>query len=283
MKYKGIFQAALLGLIFFLLHWWTRKGLPESYALHLSYDQLYLNDSSLFIKRVTADYPNRTLEIEFGSSPDYLGDLVIWDSLQRPVTRRANRFFFPAAEGLEHYRLASRSRAEPIDSFDISYASAGAYSRYGRKAPGDFELLNCHLVIARSSFPPLSAWATPPSAYPQANSAKVSMQDFVRDSLHVAAQDPTLEKIKKTVAYILAAVQDHDGVPADSLEGLSPLDFLQAVRNNQTQLWCGNYITVLEWLCAQQSILTRTVAMASPGISVGNHTVCEIFVPELRS
>jgi hypothetical protein len=85
-KYRKIIWFLLLG-IFFCLNYWSRKKLPQSYGYHLSYDQLYLNYSSLYIKLVIADYPSRNLKMEIGASFNFLGDLVILDHQGQPVPR----------------------------------------------------------------------------------------------------------------------------------------------------------------------------------------------------
>ena len=117
---------------------------------------------------------------------------------------------------------------------------------------------------------------SPYTTQEEINTAK----NILKDSVQINNSENSIQKISKIGSYVLAALDNHRGQPADCMKNTSPLKEFFFASNNKSEVWCGNFANIFSFFANTAGIPTRYVA--EEGNKNNQHVLNECFVKELN-
>ncbi|MCG2618183.1 transglutaminase-like domain-containing protein [Terrimonas sp. NA20] len=260
-------------LILTALNWYARKKLPDSYAVQLSYNELYLDQEVLHIKSAQSSEQNLVMELA--------GDTAGLSSNLSPshFTDNSTLSFTPN----DHEQLFWIKQKGRIDSihFSVNFSGVSAYKAAGNSLGSNFELNSSSLVFSEARLSSHHDWAFD---FAYIKPQKREMLVYLADSVGIDADDQGLEILRKIYAHLMPVVQPNLGVPADSVSGKTPLELLGLLKARKVKVWCGNISTLLGAMTDAAGLSTRLISTEGYGsFSYPVHAFNEVYLPEYGS
>jgi hypothetical protein len=266
----------LLTLVLVGLNWYARKKIPDSYALQLSYNELYLDPGTLRIK--SAESNENNLIIQLGGVVHKLTTNVPGTSFSDSSTlvfdsRDTGRLFWLKQQG-------------SIDSvqFSINFAPEQIYQSAGNAGKSNFEINSSSLVFSDAKLMDHQQWAYQFSSDRKSDKEDKQLSDYLRDTVGILDSDPGVTRLEKIFSHLLPITNPNLGVPADSVTGKEPLELISLLKSQRVKVWCGNLSNLLGAMTSAAGLPTRLVTTEGYGsFTYPVHSFNEIYLPEYRS
>ena len=266
----------LFTLVLVAFNWYVRKNLPDSYALQLSYNELYLDPEALRIKSAQSD--ENKLVIKLGGLTGNLST-----NIPQPHFSDSSTIVFNTQDGGRLFWIKQDGSSDST-RFSITFTQKETYQSAGNKEKSKFEINSSSLIFSDAKLTDHKLWAFDFSYAREADRERIELTDYLRDSVGILNSDPSLIRLQKIFYHLLPFVQPNLGVPADSVSGKPPLELITLLKSHRVKVWCGNMSTLLGAMTTAAGLPTRLVTTEGyESFTYPVHTFNEVFLPEYRS
>ncbi|MHA4843540.1 transglutaminase-like domain-containing protein [Flavitalea antarctica] len=269
------FILLLITLVLALLNWYARKQLPDSYALQLSYNELYLDPGSLRIKSAKSE--ENKLAIQLGGSVHKLSSNIPPKNFSD-----SNSLNFSSVDTGRVFWLHQYGSVDSF-RFSINFAPEQLYRSFGNAAKGNFEINSSSLVFSDASLIDHAEWAYDFKNLKQEAQEDKDLQEYLKDSIGIRDSDPGLARLEKIFFHLLPVTSPNLGVPADSVNSKQPLELVGLLKRHRVKVWCGNLSTLLGAMTSAAGLPTRLVTTEGyHSFTYPVHSFNEVYLPEYR-
>jgi hypothetical protein len=275
-----LIKFSLFLMVLFCINLFLRKFAPLSYAVVLDYNQLYYPQDKIHIE--SYQVIDDSLEIIFGGGAlerktnDFrviAGNKLLYQE----ETNRKNIRFKLDSPGIS--KVLVSVNGVPLE-MEIDYSPDSIYSKFANSSHTLYEITTKVPVLSGRLYP-VSDWAI---HYPSIDSIRDGLETerILKDSIKIQPGDPGQQKVLKIARFILYRTAGKEGIPADTLSLLSPIQQLRFVEAGKSKAWCGNFSTIFSYLAQAAGLSVRLVSCgASQGtVSSGIHVFCEVYISE---
>ena len=188
-------------------------------------------------------------------------------------------------EGEKKYIIqSSESREDDFIEIGINYATDQTYAQSGRLKDPDIELFHSNTPIGNYDLYSLNQWQQN-SQYTTSEEINIAKK-ILSDSIKIHRNDNSIIKIQKIASYVLKNLDNHRGIPIDSMDIISPIEQLKFVEHKKSKVWCGNFSKIFSFLANNADVLTRAVDLGGNIEGVlkpkPKHSFNEVFIKELN-
>lgn len=272
---RVILPLLIFTLLAAALNWYARKKLPDSYALQLSYNALYLDKDVLHIKKAEGNSEQLMIQLD--------GEITnISSNITKPHFTDSSTLVFKANDAGNQFWIKQGARIDSIH-FSVDFTGTNSYKAAGNSITNNFELNSRDLVFSTTKLASHRDWAFGFTQQDQGQEQE-EMLNYLRDSIGVANTEPGTEKLRKIFAHLMPIVQPNLGVPADSLAVKPPLELLRLLKTGKIKVWCGNLSILLGAMTNAAGLSTRLISTEGYGsFSYPVHSFNEVYLPEYGS
>ncbi len=247
----------------------TQRSNGYRYYPYSTYTQLYLTDSSQYIKDIFFNKDSVTITL---SKPLQQSNYSFFldNEKQSTITALQNTISFPIQENIHHYKLQSSDSL----TFTIDHSKAEDSVSYIN------EVVYTNLIITKDKAEPLTNYITnktkfKPSAIEEAKQILATKTNFY-------TVKSTQEKALAIAAYIASLPVNKQGLHYWQLAKLSAIEQLHLAQKNRANLACGNYASLIHFFATAGNLPNRIVSFRNNDTTwqFGAHTWNEIFIQE---
>ncbi|HTE27833.1 transglutaminase-like domain-containing protein [Flavitalea sp.] len=254
-----------------------RKKLPDSYALQLSYNELYLDAEALRIKDAQSDEDKLII---------HLGGLTrnLATNIPQSHFSDSSTLVFNAKDSARLFWIKQDGFSDSAQ-LSITYSPTAIYLAAGNSEKSNFEINSSSLIFSDARLTSHKLWAfdffhngnyTGKSEEPV-----MKLTDYLRDSIGIVHADPGLTRLQKIFSHLWPFVRANMGVPADSLNGKAPLELISLLKTGKVKVWCGNISSLLGAMTNAAGLSTRLVTTEGyESFAYPVHSFNEVFLPE---
>ncbi|SEO35732.1 hypothetical protein SAMN05660816_02709 [Niastella yeongjuensis] len=272
----------LLFLLAAALNWFARKEMDYSFADQPGYNQLYEIREQTRITHL-ADNKNGSITITFaGKAIQKQNDFRVYYKDSLLTTSKAETCTFQPLPDTREYHIKINDAAGDV-TVSLNNTPDSVYRLVGNTTAVNFEMTGSNVPIEPNSLYSLADWAM--NFDDQSDRDKKEVDDYLRDSIQLTANETTTERILKIADFILQRVKGMDGTPADSVAQLSPVNKLKCVQAGRSKIWCGMYTKILCAFANKAGVPVRFIECGDTraGMSGGEHVFSEVYLKEYNS
>jgi hypothetical protein len=264
------FTLAALTVAAGIVNWYARKRLADSYSVQYAYNQLYLNEKSLYINSLHTNQQEQ-LVIEFNKKLNK----AVGNCLQ--MKAGDNKLVINAKDADVKWWLLFPKM--DTARFTIVYANTAIYQSAGNSVTTNFSL-KTKIPFYNNPVVVNQVWHY---GYDKdlSETEKKTAQRYLADSFGIEKNDNSYKKIEKIFAHLFPYVKNTIGIPHHSVENMQTMTIVEQMKKKQIKLWCGNYTRMLGFFAAQAGLEVRTITTETDkAVSFDVHSFNEIFIPE---
>lgn len=254
---------------FILIH---RNG-GYKYFPYKTYSQLYVTDSTLYLKDVFFDAD--TLQLFFSLNlPSSSYKLIIDDSITGKSIVSANNFLhIPLMDNIHEYKLIPANDKQPAITVQADDDKASS-------AEGINELIFCNLPGPQIKVSPYRIWTKGIESF--TGEEVKDGKKFLRENTQAFSATTDSARLMEVCKLIAALRPNTNGMKASEASTLSPFAQLQLATQNKVNLNCGNYSAMLYFFCSVLNLPNRLVTFSGPAGNwqYGVHYYNEIYLRE---
>jgi hypothetical protein len=270
----------VLFLLIAVLNFISRKKMVFSYADLPGYNQLYEVNGQLKINHFTEN-EDQSISIAFsgnGIITKNLFKVYFNNILLAQVT--APKLTFKPLPGIKKYYIKVNDNPGYV-TIDVSYTPDSIYNSAGIKSYAHYEITDSNIPVGSGPLYSVNDWAF---NFDIANNEieHNEADRYLKDSMHIKATDPSMDRVLKIANFILRTVKGMDGTPSDSMTKLSPINQLKCAQAGKSKLWCGSYTAIFSYFASRAGIPVRFIecGINRSDISTGSHVFNEVFLKE---
>ncbi|MFZ2654829.1 MAG: hypothetical protein WAX69_07910 [Victivallales bacterium] len=184
------------------------------------------------------------------------------------------------AQGTKNYELTPDNKENIPLVLNISYVSSETYRKKGNSTGDNY-------FISGSSYPVIAhkRYGIYDFAYREEQYEKDEMAEarkIIIEEIGVLKDDGTKEKILKISKYLYDNIEQHSGIPSDSMKYLSPLEQYRRIISGQACAWCHNYAVIYTFFMTAAGVPTRLVSIEGDvdQVKIGGHIFAESLIRE---
>ena len=268
-KKENILLLAILGLVIINLLILRFKDNGFRYNPYTTYENLYVSDSSFYIKAIHIDSNTASLEL---SLPLRQNNYVVYidsPNAQYPIHQQRDQLVFNLQNGHHTYYI------QPNDST--------GFPRFYLKmehTPEGNAVNECSIPIMDRDPVPLSYWEKCFGIFSE-REKEIARKILTQNTKFFQKKNET-EQVSEIVKYVMRLPSNPQGILPDDQRALSPLEQLQLAQQHKSALDCGVYTTIFFYLFSSVNIPVRSTGYWTP-IHTGNwkfpaHSLCEIYL-----
>lgn len=267
-KKRGIYITVLLALLAINLYVLYNRDNGYRYLAYKTYPELYVTDSSLYLKDIV--FTQDSMQLQFSLPLSNKGYSVNNSTV---LYARANHITIPIKAGINKYNIIPQDAvALPIrvivDHAPLANSKPQAY---------DNEFIYCSLPGPQIQVSPLNLWMTGAAAFSTeelqyaTNLLKTNTKAF-----EATTDSARLIEIAGYVAKLPCNLQ------APTHAEKSALQQIQLAQQHKINLICGNYCVIFFYLCSAMHMPNRGVTYLGHGETwhYGAHYLNEIYLRE---
>lgn len=237
-----------------------------------SYNELYVTDSSLFLKDI--QFNNDTLNLYFspGLKATYYNLSIDNSARQKRVTHMGNSLHIPIIKNAHVYKLIPSTDGLGVTiQVDHSGNNTLGYTN---------EFLYCNLpgpLIKLSSY---NLWTKGIASYTADEVSKGIF--FLLNNTKAISAITDSARLMEVCGLISLLRPNLNGIKASEISLQSPYKQLQMAMQHKINLDCGNYSVMVQYLCSLLKLPNRVVTFSGPAGNwqYGVHYYNEVYLRE---
>ncbi|WP_317897270.1 hypothetical protein [Aurantibacillus circumpalustris] len=270
----------LFGLIALNTYIYFHRNDGFAYKESLNYRQLYELKNNLKIVSIENKATN-LIEIQFNTVFPNSKWRVYSASFQTQVES-----VFPIIklhEGKHLYTIENLDDTTiPPITLGFNHTASETYQKNKRDRESVTELYYASIPIGNIGARSISQWQKT-SPFTTTEETRLARK-LISENVSLQKGDSTLIKVKKISAFLLKTLDAHRGIPGDTMNTVSPWVAYNLAIQSKSQIWCGDFTSILSFFLSTESIVTREVCFEGKldSIYLAGHNLNEVYVPELK-
>lgn len=240
------------------------------YFPYKTYSQLYVTDSTLYLKDVNfnADTLELFLSLQLPSSKY---KLIVDDSITKGfIVPTNNSLHFPLMDDIHEYKLTPADNKQPEIIVQADHD----------KAKNINEFIYCNLPGPQIKVSSYKIWTKGIESFSdeEVNNAN----EFLLKNTHAFTANTDSGRLMEVCKVISALRPNINGINAADASDLSPYKQVLLARQKKVNLDCGNYSAMLYFFCSVLNLPNRVITFSGPAGNwqYGVHYYNEIYLRE---
>ena len=182
--------------------------------------------------------------------------------------------------GNNSYELTPENKDKLPLKLDITYVSSETYREKGNSTGDNYYISKSNYPIFKHKKYGIYDFAFSEDNYRKEEIAEA--KKIIYEDIGVLENESTKSKILKISKYLYDKIDQHAGIPSDSIKYLSPLEQYRRITSGKDGAWCHNYAVIYTFFMTAAGIMTRLVSLEGEidQVKIAGHIFAENFVKE---
>lgn len=182
--------------------------------------------------------------------------------------------------GKQTYELTPDTKDAIRLVLKISYVGSETYKKRGNSSGDNYYIIDSNYPIVDHKKYGMYDFAYREELYKKEELAEA--KKMIYGEIGVRGNEDTREKIAKIGKFLYDKIEQHSGIPSDSMKYLSPMEQYKRITSGKDGAWCHNYAVICTFFMTAAGVPTRLVSVEGEidQVKTAGHIFTEIFVKE---